>query len=308
MSAIDATAKSHQAVEFVKTHAMMIALVVVSLVLLIFIVRARTWKTKYDTCNSTKATFLSSVSETSNLRVPGCSPQWALGSMHAGSGGTIDSPTTSRQAAAYVNNLRFSSTQGGSGREGLTSTMTGTPTASQSASLAAYNGTASNSGAYQSSMQQGTGQNKAYASALANGPTTCGVFGSWDPEATAEAQALGQVGSYENSHWGQPEIALQYNIDLATDSGSDVASSGPVYSSAQLKAQAASGYVADGPSSTGDGLTGSDTGSGASAGSTSVAPGGGALTSGFSGSRTSRALAPLNDTDLFNLMTHSTMA
>ena len=174
---------------------------------------------------SSKSGFRIGIAPYNNLNTTGMNPMWYLGSDDAGWGGSVHRESTNYNMGAYVPGLRAGHIGRMLGartgnREGLDPSGEIDPAVDLSTAGV-------NPGPCAAGMTPVTYVNpdgKTMTRCVSSGPSViadptailaaCGM--TWDPAATAEAQALATVGSFQHNSWG--ERKLQSAIDAAYDS------------------------------------------------------------------------------------------
>ena len=143
------------------------------------------------------------VRQVNNLTTGGNNPLWWHGSADAGSGGSIHRDITRTQAAVYMPNLRYHDGL----HEGLETSPdeSGVVTSPCPAGMTALT--------YQD--VDGALLTRCVSKGGLPSMNKGACKQSWDPAASAEAQALATVGSYQHDQYG--ERSLQHAINAAYD-------------------------------------------------------------------------------------------
>ena len=212
-----AKAKGHASAFFKTTigeHpvASAVAMGVLVLVIVVLAFYVSKYKTASAACStaSTKSGF--GVRSVNNLSTGGNNPLWWHGAGDAGWGGSVHRETTATQAAAYMPQFRRGDAvehahmhQPHHFREGLATAPESLCQAGQTAVT------------YQN--PDGTVLTRCVAAGGSADMSACKA--SWDPAATAEAQALATVGSFQHDSYGdralQGAINKAYDVDGLTD-------------------------------------------------------------------------------------------
>jgi hypothetical protein len=197
----------------VTTAAVMGVLVVLVLIMMYHSAKSR---------SASKAGF--GISPVNNLNTGGMNSMWYLGSGDAGWGGSLHREATNYGVGAYVPGMRANHIGRRLGapngvREGLATSPDGTPIDLSTSGA--------NPGPCAAGMTPVTYQNpdgSLLTRCVSSGPSVVGdpsailsaCGQTWDPAATAEAQALATVGSFQHDSYG--ERKLQNAINAAFDS------------------------------------------------------------------------------------------
>jgi hypothetical protein len=181
----------------IQGHPLAVAALLGVLVLLVIILSFTLHKKE----KASKAGF--GITRVNNLNTGSNNPLWYLGSMDAGNWGPIHRDATAYNVAAYEPRWR-----GGVGgiREGYASGPMGAVPAPAGACPPGRHAITYQDP--QGALMVRCGQNNV-------GPDMTACRGTWDPAATAEAQALATVGSLQHDSYG--ERSLMGAVDLAFD-------------------------------------------------------------------------------------------